>query len=235
MGKKKIEIKNNFLTKIFHTKNKYYEMDLNYLNDQEFDLMSLPDGSPYSQGIQVMDYSDYSCPPSVSQVEIKRERASPVSSDPYPRRRPGRLPAKPDESLDEVEYERRARRRERNRLAAARCRERRLEKVSTLEDQIKNLKAGKQKLAEENKALQEELRRLRFQVQIQPGKPAPAQYINTAPPCYQDVVNNDVGYTVTFTPLLMDKSFEFPLVQKSDLDKVRNESLTDFNQLLTCL
>merc|ERR1712227_589396 len=157
MGRKKIEIKNNFLTKIFQTKNKYYEMDLNYLNDQEFDLMSLPDGSPYSHGIQVMDYSDYSCPPSVSQVEIKRERASPVSSDPYPRRRPGRLPAKPDESLDEVEYERRVRRRERNRLAAARCRERRLEKVSTLEDQIKNLKAGKQKLAEENKALQEEL------------------------------------------------------------------------------
>merc|ERR1712136_298319 len=91
MGEKKIEIKNNFLTKIFQTKNKYYEMDLNYLNDQEFDLMSLPDGSPYSQGIQVMDYSDYSCPPSVSQVEIKRERASPVSSNPYPRRRPGRL------------------------------------------------------------------------------------------------------------------------------------------------
>merc|ERR1712136_440579 len=93
MGKKKIGIKNNFLTKIFQTKNKYYEMDLNYLNVQEFDLMSLPDGSPYSQGIQVMDYSDYSCPPSVSQVEIKRERASPVNSDPYPRRRPGRLPA----------------------------------------------------------------------------------------------------------------------------------------------
>ena len=218
-------------------------MNYNYLaNDQEFDLLSLPEGSPYSNGITVGDYQDYSSPPSVASVEIKRETMSPIRAEPYPRRRPGRLPAKLDEELDEVEYERRIRRRERNRLAAARCRERRLEKVAVLEDQIKTLKVGKQKLADENKALQEELQKLRFQIQIQPttqntpvNREEPVKFINTAPPCYQDVVSNDVGYTVTFTPLLMDKSFEFPLVQKSDLDKVRNESLTDFNQLLTCL
>merc|ERR1711976_956586 len=39
------------------------------------------------------------------------------------RRRPGRNPEVPDEALDQIALERRNRRRERNRLAAARCRD----------------------------------------------------------------------------------------------------------------
>merc|ERR1712127_369813 len=71
------------------------------------------------------------------------------------RRRPGRNPEVPDDALDKVQLDRRNRRRERNRLAAARCRDRRLRKVDDLEHELEALR-------KENEQLKEQLEKAHF-------------------------------------------------------------------------
>ncbi len=78
------------------------------------------------------------------------------------RRRPGRNPEVPDESLDSVQLERRNRRRERNRLAAARCRDRRLRKVDDLESELEATKKEREALRKENEQLKEQLEKAQF-------------------------------------------------------------------------
>lgn len=74
---------------------------------------------------------------------------------PAPKRRNmgGRRPAKTPQDLSPEEEERRNLRRERNKMAAARCRKRRLDHTNELQDET-------DKLEEKKRALQEELQRL---------------------------------------------------------------------------
>merc|ERR1712158_137940 len=68
----------------------------------------------------------------------------------------GRKPRdKEEESLNPEEEERRRMRRERNKLAAARCRKRRVDQTETLQEEV-NLWEGKKK------ALQEQMNQLAF-------------------------------------------------------------------------
>merc|ERR1712158_292050 len=75
----------------------------------------------------------------------------------------GRKPRdKEEESLNPEEEERRRMRRERNKLAAARCRKRRVDQTETLQDEV-NLWEGKKKaLQEQIQQLQEEKNQLEF-------------------------------------------------------------------------
>lgn len=179
-----------------------------------------------------------------SQNQFKIERVSP---SPIQKRRPGRLPARPDTELSPIEYERRERRRERNRHAAARCRVRRLQKVEVLEAQVNELKDSKTQLENENQNLQKELERLRFQLNVGPKnapKVAPLEFNHHQQPsntmiaderfpAIKALENLQVGgqnYAVTFTPLMLDASFDFPVLP-NEL-KMRNESVTEFNKIL---
>lgn len=165
------------------------------------------------------------------------------------KRRPGRLPARPDTELSPIEFERRERRRERNRHAAARCRVRRLQKVDVLEREVSDLKQSKAQLEEENKSLQQELERLRFQLNVGPKNTQKVQPLNlnaqpdntTASfenekfPAIKALENLQVhgqNYAVTFTPLLMDSGFDFPVIPTDAVVKMRNESVTEFNKIL---
>merc|ERR1712061_221075 len=72
---------------------------------------------------------------------------------------PGRAPKRPDSQLTTQELEKRNRRRQCNREAAERQRDRRIRKVQNLEDQVAGLKTEKEKLTEENDNLKEELKK----------------------------------------------------------------------------
>ena len=85
------------------------------------------------------------------------------------RRRPGRNPEVPDEALDQIALERRNRRRERNRLAAARCRDRRLRKVEDLEGELSQTKSEMEALKRENQQLKEQLEKIRFNLAMNHG------------------------------------------------------------------
>merc|ERR1712004_125461 len=74
------------------------------------------------------------------------------------RRRPGRNPEVPDEALDKVQLDRR----NRNRLAAARCRDRRLRKVDDLESELEATKKEREALRKENEQLKEQLEKAHF-------------------------------------------------------------------------
>merc|ERR1711997_924904 len=156
-------------------------------------------------------------PPAANMVKI--ERVS--SAHGIGKRRPGKAPSRPDWDLDPVELDRRERRRERNRIAAARCRNKRLEKVSDLEGQVHDLQQATRELTNQNAALQKELDRLRQRAQQQP-KP---QTDNC-----QHIKSED--FAVTFTPLTLG-TFDFPELSKESMEKVRGESLTEFTQFLT--
>jgi hypothetical protein len=158
--------------------------------------------------------------------QCKRERASPYPTE-KPRRRPGRAPARKDGELNSVERERLDRRRERNRHAAARCRERRIAKISDLEGQVSELTSAKEELATENDRLQKEIENMRFQLNLQMSAeekspvvssdemfPAIKQLetLSVAPP--QTAVLFTPGGTFSLTPLSRDSSvFSFPVVQ----------------------
>ena len=73
------------------------------------------------------------------------------------RKRPGRDPTMPDEVLSPDELKRRNNRRRRNREAAARVRERRLNKMELLEQQVEDLKREQQILREHNENLKRQL------------------------------------------------------------------------------
>merc|ERR1712105_170704 len=82
------------------------------------------------------------------------------------KRRPGRLPARPDEDLDHDEYEKRIMKRE-NRKAAAKCRLRRIEKLDILKNQVSEIKNTNLQLLRENQNLQKELETLKNQTSNQ--------------------------------------------------------------------
>ena len=78
----------------------------------------------------------------------------------------GRPPREPDSALSPEELNRRNRRRARNREAACRQRDRRLEKVRSLQSEIKGLESDGDKLKTENTKLNEEIMKLKAQLEI---------------------------------------------------------------------
>ena len=151
------------------------------------------------------------------------------------KRRPGRQPATPDEHLDEAQFERRIRRRERNRVAAARCRNKRQLKIDFLEEQVAILRSEKDDLACENEDLKTEVERLKFQLTLQNTKDLPKKIDNCKSPRLEDLLPelDQSQYTVTFTPLTqLGKAFEFPILPETAVNKMRRDSHTAFNQFL---
>ena len=169
---------------------------------------------------------------------VKIERVSPTTIQ---KRRPGRAPARPDEELDAVEFERRLRRRECNRNAAVRCRNRRIEKVTQLQGQVAKLTSAKVELEQKNQTLQSEVKRLQFQLNVQrpiDNCEQTSSIFDDEPfPALNELENFQVdqSYAVTITPLALDKSFEFPALSNDTILKMRNESFTEFNKFLSCL
>ena len=82
------------------------------------------------------------------------------------RARPGRPPARPDTELTSEELRRRNRRRQRNREAAQRCRQRRLDQIDVLKDEVRMLKEDSEEQRQENNQLKNELRKVRFQLDL---------------------------------------------------------------------
>jgi hypothetical protein len=166
---------------------------------------------------------------------FKMEVSSPIGgSSPIPhqnrgvqKRRPGKQPGRPDSELSAVELERRERRRERNRHAAARCRDRRIGKVQVLETKVSDIKEVNGFLRKENEKMQKELENLRFQLNCKKVNNCAVSF-SRPNPVYTE--NISVNFQ-TFTPLLMDKTFDFPVLPKELLEKARNESFTEFNKL----
>lgn len=202
----------------------YEEQQVNY---DDFDMYETYSEHSYDSGSMA------------TPEQFKIERVSP---GPIQKRRPGRLPARPDTELSPIEFERRERRRERNRHAAARCRVRRLQKVSVLEEQVNELKTSKAQLESENQNLQKELERLRFQLNVGPKPTIAPLNLNQQPnntegqfPAIKALENLQVGgqnYAVTFTPLLLDSTFDFPVLPNDTMIKMRSESVTEFNKIL---
>jgi len=100
--------------------------------------------------------------------------------------RPGRKPRQADEELSHTELERRNRRRARNREAAQRQRERRLNKVDNLEREVNCLTSENSNLLSENEQLKKELENLKFQLTIKTNlqmkskpQPKPLAVLNT--------------------------------------------------------
>jgi len=78
----------------------------------------------------------------------------------------GHLPARPDTELTSEELRRRNRRRQRNREAAQRCRQRRLDQIDVLKDEVRMLKEDSEEQRQENNQLKNELRKVRFQLDL---------------------------------------------------------------------
>merc|ERR1739848_40675 len=175
---------------------------------------------------------------------IKIERVSPSAIQ---KRRPGPLPARADNELDGVEFDRRQRRRELNRHAAARCRTRRINKVQGLEAEIEKLRMEKVELNNTNINLKKELENLQMQLRAknrvnridncEPAKPAIVN--DEAFPALKQLehLQFDQNYAVTFTPLLAQggTSFNFPPISKDTVEKIRNQSMTEFNKILNLI
>merc|ERR1712046_140459 len=90
-----------------------------------------------------------------------------VEADLRTKKRPGRLPGIPDKDLSPIELDRRQRKRERNRKAAARVRSRRLAKEHTLIKEIENLKQSTDELRSSNLSLKDQLKRLQSKIEHQ--------------------------------------------------------------------
>jgi len=212
------------------------------LDGEMYTLQSAFSEDAYTQG----EYTE------LIPVGIKKERASPYPTEnPKSRRRPGRAPARQDDDLNNVERERLVRRRERNRHAAARCRERRMAKVGDLEGQVSELTSAKEKLLTENERLQKEIENMRFQLNVQIAEdekvfttepvactdeemfPALKQLENLpiGPP--KTAVLFTPGGTFSLTPLsLATNVFNFPSVGRTE---IQNTDVAEFTKTLAVL
>merc|ERR1712048_1047927 len=222
MGIDKIKITKKYY---FKKKMEYYSQDLNNL---EFDFETISESS-YDSSTTADRSIAYEPVPDHG---FKIER---VGNEGFiQKRRPGRLPARPDSELTPVEFERRERRRERNRHAAARCRDRRLTKVNQLQNSVNELLRSKSELEKKNASLHEQLRKLQFQLSLQETENEPVE--NNRFPAVQKLENLQVGnasdYAITFAPLLLDQTFNFPVLPTETIKKMRNDSTTEFNKLL---
>jgi hypothetical protein len=86
-------------------------------------------------------------------------------SNQLPRKLPGPRPAHTDDELTAEEMQRRIRRRERNKMAATKCRQRRIDQTSELLIETKSLEDEAQKLEKEIENLQKQKQQLEFVLQ----------------------------------------------------------------------
>merc|ERR1711937_951997 len=162
--------------------------------------------------------------------------------------RPGRKPRQADEELSHTELERRNRRRARNREAAQRQRERRLNKVDNLEREVNCLTSENSNLLSENEQLKKDLQMkskpqpkplavLNTQIATTKSRLAPVQPITIVPDntnTNQCNIPDDLftphGSFVLKTPaeLKMINTFDFPQIACEPLPKTeRIESFSD--------
>ena len=181
-----------------------------------------------------------------NQLVCKREGASPYPKEEY-QRRPGRTSSRRDEDLNTVELERLQRRRERNRSAASRCRDRRMKKITDLEGQVTDLTSAKDNLLTENKALQKEIEQLQFEVNTkmtddtfventQSNKalfPSIKQLGNLPVETPKTAVLFTPGGTFSLTALQSSTVFNFPVLANGV--NLNTDSLTEFTKTLAIL
>lgn len=138
--------------------------------------------------------------------------------------RPGIPPRRSDSVLTPNELSRRNARRKRNREAAQRCRERRLERVGELETQVKSLQNEKLELERANLTYRAEIENLRFQLEARSRKMAQSAV---------DIIAKATTPITTLTPLQNGQvKFEFPEMSEDAKSKARQTSLTEFNNFL---
>jgi len=204
----------------------YYEEPMKY---EEIDLFEIYEDQPVKE-----DDADFNTP---QPVKVKR-----ISKGSVEKRRPGRLPARADQDLNEVELEQRQRRRERNRHAATRCRSRRIKTVEHLEGQIGELKELKTTLNRKNEMLKAEVAKLRMEMNGQEMTQEPAEksynvFDDDRFPALKQLDNLHTGQNceipLSLTPIILGKSFDFPA--GNNLLKMRNESFSEFMEYLTVM
>merc|ERR1712062_134394 len=128
---------------------------------------------------------------------------------------PGKAPRKADSELSPEELIRRNRRRMRNREAATRQRDRRINKVAGLEQEISELREQGNGLKTENEKLKEEIEQLRFQLkmnsraQVKTQPPASPFFIQQQTPMTPILVQTplfqaatDMAHQIQFPPQL---------------------------------
>jgi len=113
-------------------------------------------------------------PESEIKSEITPQEGATTSDKPISRRKRGRKPLKnrqkdgaiklPDKEMDPDDLNRLNKRRDRNREAAKRCRERREKQVTDLEDKKRILEGERRILKEKNKQLKTEIERVKLQL-----------------------------------------------------------------------
>ena len=113
-------------------------------------------------------------PESEIKSEITPQEGATISDKPISRRKRGRKPLKnrhkdgavklPDKEMDPDDLNRLNKRRDRNREAAKRCRERREKQVTDLEDKKRALEGERRILKEKNQQLKTEIERVKLQL-----------------------------------------------------------------------
>ena len=108
-------------------------------------------------------------------MDIKIENVDSYCSKSLPKKtnRPGRKAKRADSTLSKMELAKRELRRERNKEAARRCRQRRLDKTRNLEDQVNELQIENGHLMFDNERLRKQIEHLRYLL---------GSYSNNSPP-----------------------------------------------------
>jgi len=177
------------------------------------------------------------------QIELVAVESFSVERSPGTNRRPGRLPGIPDEELTPIELDRRQRRRERNRKAAARVRSRRLAKEDTLLKEIKNLKESTEQLRNTNSDLKRQLEKLQRDIEqqnklqdekISDTVTSDDVFVDEKFPALKQLeqLKFDQQYTLTFTPLKFENCFDFPIVSDESL---RTDSFNEIHHSLNVM
>merc|ERR1739848_497113 len=121
-------------------------------------------GSPYTYSSADSSYNNASAEEYVLHpVEEVLVEEPKITKDGRIARRPGKQAATPDSELTEAELQKRINRRKRNKDAAMRSRQKKLQKTENLEVQVKNLKQSLNNCKAENEELKSELSRLKAQ------------------------------------------------------------------------
>ncbi|CAG5089745.1 Oidioi.mRNA.OKI2018_I69.PAR.g12334.t1.cds [Oikopleura dioica] len=152
--------------------------------------------------------------------------ASPISSQPASpqkptkqQKRPGPAPAIPDDRISSIELMKRNQRRERNRSAAARCRQKRAVRIEQLETEVIRLNQEKQRCFDENQALLAQIAYLKEQLNNVSGSPTfPDNHFPTTP---TSVSNPSTAPSSTEN---FFNNFDFPLYQNQTNRQFRSYS-----------
>merc|ERR1739848_668603 len=221
MGRNK---ENKISTNLLRKNKEYFSpqkmfSEMNYDDAEWYELNNVLDQSEFGSE-QTQFAVDQSQESELRTIKVER-----VSPGPIQKRRPGRQPARPDSELDAVEFDRRQRRRERNRVAAARCRNKRLTKVAALEEEIGALNESKIEMQQQKPAVVSRAPNNCEMLSSDDDAEFPALK------ALENLQCGSAGYAVSFTPLVLDKSFEFPTISKH----MRLDSVSEFEKVVTAL